>query len=199
MSPVRTLSGGERNRLLLAKLFIVPSNVLVLDEPTNDLDAETLELLEELLATNDGTLILVSHDRAFLDNVVTSTLVFEGGGKISEFVGGYSDWLDQSKQAESKQSQDSKPATTVLSKAPVAKKKLSYREGRELETLPGQIEAMEARQAELNQLINSAGFYKEDSDRVKKTLSEVQALIGELEAAYERWNELDALAESLSR
>ena len=198
-SPVRSLSGGERNRALLAQLFSQPCNLLVMDEPTNDLDLETLELLEELLATNDGTLILVSHDRAFLDNVVTSTLVFEGGGKISEFVGGYSDWLDQSKQAESKQSQDSKPATTVLSKAPVAKKKLSYREGRELETLPGQIEAMEARQAELNQLINSAGFYKEDSDRVKKTLSEVQALIGELEAAYERWNELDALAESLSR
>ena len=198
-SPVRSLSGGERNRALLAQLFSQPCNLLVMDEPTNDLDLETLELLEELLATNDGTLILVSHDRAFLDNVVTSTLVFEGGGKISEFVGGYSDWLDQSKQAESKQSQDSKPATTVLSKAPVAKKKLSYREGRELETLPGQIEAMEARQAELNQLINSAGFYKEDSDRVKKTLSEVQALIGELEAAYERWNELDALADSLSR
>ena len=198
-SPVRSLSGGERNRALLAQLFSQPCNLLVMDEPTNDLDLETLELLEELLATNDGTLILVSHDRAFLDNVVTSTLVFEGDGKISEFVGGYSDWLDQSKQAESKQSQDSKPATTVLSKAPVAKKKLSYREGRELETLPGQIEAMEARQAELNQLINSAGFYKEDSDRVKKTLSEVQALIGELEAAYERWNELDALAESLSR
>ena len=198
-SPVRSLSGGERNRALLAQLFSQPCNLLVMDEPTNDLDLETLELLEELLATNDGTLILVSHDRAFLDNVVTSTLVFEGDGKISEFVGGYSDWLDQSKQAESKQSQDSKPVTTVLSKAPVAKKKLSYREGRELETLPGQIEAMEARQAELNQLINSAGFYKEDSDRVKKTLSEVQALIGELEAAYERWNELDALAESLSR
>ena len=198
-SPVRSLSGGERNRALLAQLFSQPCNLLVMDEPTNDLDLETLELLEELLATNDGTLILVSHDRAFLDNVVTSTLVFEGDGKISEFVGGYSDWLDQSKQPESKQPQEPKAATTVLSKAPVAKKKLSYREGRELETLPGQIEAMEARQAELNLLINSAEFYKEDSDRVRKTLSEVQALIGELEAAYERWNELDALAESLSR
>ena len=198
-SPVRSLSGGERNRALLAQLFSQPCNLLVMDEPTNDLDLETLELLEELLATNDGTLILVSHDRAFLDNVVTSTLVFEGDGKISEFVGGYSDWLDQSKQPESKQSQESKPASRALSKAPAEKKKLSYREGRELETLPGRIEAMEARQAELNQLINSAEFYKEDSDRVKKTLSEVQALIGELEAAYERWNELDALAESFSR
>jgi len=198
-SPVRSLSGGERNRALLAQLFSQPCNLLVMDEPTNDLDLETLELLEELLATNDGTLILVSHDRAFLDNVVTSTLVFEGDGKISEFVGGYSDWLDQSKQPESKQSQESKPASRALSKAPTEKKKLSYREGRELETLPGRIEAMEARQAELNQLINSAEFYKEDSDRVKKTLSEVQALIGELEAAYERWNELDALAESFSR
>ena len=198
-SPVRSLSGGERNRALLAQLFSQPCNLLVMDEPTNDLDLETLELLEELLATNDGTLILVSHDRAFLDNVVTSTLVFEGDGKISEFVGGYSDWLDQSKQPESKQPQEPKAATTVLSKAPVAKKKLSYREERELEALPRQIEAMEARQAQLNLLINSAEFYKEDSDRVRKTLSEVQALIGELEAAYERWNELDALAESLSR
>ena len=198
-SPVRSLSGGERNRALLAQLFSQPCNLLVMDEPTNDLDLETLELLEELLATNDGTLILVSHDRAFLDNVVTSTLVFEGDGKISEFVGGYSDWAEQSKQPPPKPHQESKPALVVLSKSPMAKKKLSYREERELETLPGQIEAMEARQAELNLLINSAEFYKEDSDRVRKTLSEVQALIGELEAAYERWNELEALAESLSR
>ena len=198
-SPVRSLSGGERNRALLAQLFSQPCNLLVMDEPTNDLDLETLELLEELLATNDGTLILVSHDRAFLDNVVTSTLVFEGDGKISEFVGGYSDWLEQSKQPAIKQPQESKPPLAVSTKAPSAKKKLSYREERELITLPGQIEALEAKQAELNQLINSAEFYKKDADIVRNTLVEVQALAGELDIAYERWNELDALAESFSR
>ncbi len=198
-SPVRSLSGGERNRALLAQLFSQPCNLLVMDEPTNDLDLETLELLEELLATNDGTLILVSHDRTFLDNVVTSTLVFEGDGKINEFVGGYSDWVDQSKQPAAKQPQESRPTPPSSPKAPAAKKNLSYREQRELETLPGQIEAMEARQAEQNQLINSAEFYKGDADRVRKNLTEAQALNRELEIAYERWNELEALAESLFR
>ncbi len=198
-SPVRSLSGGERNRALLAQLFSQPCNLLVMDEPTNDLDLETLELLEELLATNEGTLILVSHDRAFLDNVVTSTLVFEGDGKISEYVGGYSDWLAQSKQPAAKQPQESKPTLPSVPKASAAKKKLSYREQRELETLPAQIEAMEAKQAELNRRINSAEFYKGDPGLVKESLAKAQVLTGQLEAAYERWNELEALAESFSR
>ena len=202
-SPVRTLSGGERNRALLAQLFSQPCNLLVMDEPTNDLDMETLELLEELLSTFEGTLILVSHDRTFLDNVVTSTLVFEGNGRINEFVGGYSDWLAQAKAATEKPPQEPKapspappPATA---KATTARRKLTYKEQRELETLPGQIEAIEARLAKLNQQINSVSFYQQEPGQVKKTLDEAQDLARELEIAYERWNELDALAESLSR
>ena len=199
-SPVRSLSGGERNRALLAQLFSEPCNVLVMDEPTNDLDMETLELLEEMLANFEGTLILVSHDRAFLDNVVSSTLVFEGDGSIKEYVGGYSDWLAQAKQTTSKPAQETSPASPpAVSKAPMTKKKLSYKEQRELETLPGQIEAMETRQAALNQRINSPDFYKESPEQVKKTLDEAQALIAELEVAFERWNELEALAEALGR
>jgi ATP-binding cassette subfamily F protein uup len=198
-SPVSSLSGGERNRALLAQLFSQPCNLLVMDEPTNDLDMETLELLEELLANFEGTLILVSHDRAFLDNVVTGTLVFEGDGTIKEYVGGYSDWLAQAKLAAVKPA----PATPTPSPAPpkaaTAKKKMSYKEQRELEKMPKQIEAMEARQAELNRQINSADFYKESPERVKQALDEAQALIAELEIAYERWNELEALAGSLSR
>ncbi len=198
-SPVRSLSGGERNRALLAQLFSEPCNLLVMDEPTNDLDMETLELLEEMLANFEGTLILVSHDRAFLDNVVSSTLVFEGDGNIKEFVGGYSDWLAQAKQAVTKPVQEASPETPVRVKPPVSKKKLSYKEQRELETLPAQIEAMEIRQAALNQRINSADFYKESPEQVKKTLDDAQALVAELEVAFERWNELEALAESLGR
>ena len=193
-SPVRSLSGGERNRALLARLFSQPCNLLVMDEPTNDLDMETLELLEELLASFEGTLILVSHDRVFLDNVVTNTLVFEGEGKIGEYVGGYSDWLAQAKPAEPKPTAAPAPAKAEPPKAPAAKKKMSYKEQRELESLPGQIEALEARQAELNQAINSVDFYKQDAAAVKKQLDEAESLMAELEAAYQRWNELDAMA-----
>ncbi len=194
-SPVRSLSGGERNRALLARLFSQPCNLLVMDEPTNDLDMETLELLEELLAGFEGSLILVSHDRAFLDNVVTSTLVFEGGGKIGEYVGGYSDWLEQAKPAEPKPAVPAPaPPKAEPAKAPAPKKKMSYKEQRELESLPGQIEAMEARQAELNATLNAADFYKQDAETVKKMLAEVQSLELELEASYQRWNELDAIA-----
>jgi len=194
-SPVRSLSGGERNRALLARLFSQPCNLLVMDEPTNDLDMETLELLEELLAGFEGSLILVSHDRAFLDNVVTSTLVFEGGGKIGEYVGGYSDWLEQAKQTQARQAiAPPAPPKAEPAKAPLPKKKMSYKEQRELESLPGQIEAMEARQAELNAAINAADFYKQDAETVKKMLAEVQSLELELEASYQRWNELDAMA-----
>lgn len=200
-SPVSTLSGGERNRALLAQLFSQPCNLLVMDEPTNDLDLETLELLEELLANFEGTLILVSHDRSFLDNVVTNTLVFEGDGIITECVGGYSDWLHQVQQATPKPAQASPtPSPAPLPpKPPTTRKKLTYKEQRELETLPGQIEAMETQQTELHQLMNSAEFYKAEPDQVKKTLDQVQALTEELELAYERWNELEAIAESLAR
>jgi ATP-binding cassette subfamily F protein uup len=197
-SPVRSLSGGERNRAFLARLFSQPCNLLVMDEPTNDLDMETLELLEELLANFEGTLLLVSHDRAFLDNVVTNTLVFEGEGKIGEYVGGYSDWLAQARQPKSQ------PAAPTLIKpepanAPAARKKLSYKEQRELEALPAQIEQLENRQAELNMRINSEDFYRQDQAAVKQALNEAQALEAKLEEAYERWNELDAMAEVLAR
>ncbi len=193
-SPVRSLSGGERNRALLARLFSQPCNLLVMDEPTNDMDVETLELLEELLAGFEGTLILVSHDRAFLDNVVTSTLVFEGDGKIGEYVGGYSDWLEQTKPENRQTPAAPTPPKAEQAKAPLSKKKMSYKEQRELENLPKQIEAMEARQVELNTTLNAADFYKQDAETVKKLLAEAQSLELELEASYQRWNELDALA-----
>jgi ATP-binding cassette subfamily F protein uup len=199
-SPIRSLSGGERNRALLARLFSQPCNVLVLDEPTNDLDLETLELLEELLAGFEGTLLLVSHDRVFLDNVVTSTLVFEGDGKIGEYVGGYSDWLAKSKSAEPRATA-AKPVQLSSESAkarPTARKKPSYKEQRELESLPGLIEGLEARQAELNALINSADFYRQDPDTVKNILAEAESLTQTLEAHYARWDELEALTTEIA-
>ena len=144
MSPVRSLSGGERNRLLLAKLFIIPSNVLVLDEPTNDLDAETLDLLEDRLLEYNGTILMVSHDREFLNNVVTSTVVFEGEGRLQEYVGGYDDWLMQrNTSTEPPKSMASKEQKQKTERPPRQKQKLSYKETRELEALPQTIEALE--------------------------------------------------------
>ncbi|MBM4201528.1 MAG: ATP-binding cassette domain-containing protein [Gammaproteobacteria bacterium] len=189
-SPVKTLSGGEQNRALLARLFSQPCNVLVLDEPTNDLDIETLELLEELLGDFEGTVLLVSHDRAFLDRVVTGTFVFEGEGRVAEYVGGYSDWLQQRGSA----------AAVASTVAPVAKapersrsrKKLSYREQRELEQLPAEIESLEARRAEVNGLINTPEFYRREPADVQRTLDELKRLEAQLELSFERWNELES-------
>jgi ATP-binding cassette subfamily F protein uup len=193
-SPIRSLSGGEKNRALLARLFSRPANLLVMDEPTNDLDLESLELLEDLLAGYDGTLLLVSHDRAFLDGVVTQSLVFEGEGKVSEYVGGYSDW-----QAQRKASPASKPAKPAAAEAPkpaasapAAKKKLGYKEQRELEQLPGLIESLEARQAELSELINSGELYRRDRAEQDRLLAEFSGLEERLLQAYQRWEELDA-------
>jgi ATP-binding cassette subfamily F protein uup len=188
-SPVSSLSGGERNRLLLARLFAQPANLLVLDEPTNDLDVETLELLEELLLDFDGTLLLVSHDRAFLDNVVTSSLVFEGDGVIGEYVGGYTDWL---RQRESPRAAPDKPvvntaqpqARTENSSKPV---KRSYKDQRELDSLPARIESLEAEQTALQQAINDPGFYRQTPHAVSATLSRLDAVIAELEQCYARW------------
>ena len=196
-SPVSTLSGGERNRLLLARLLARPANLLVLDEPTNDLDVETLELLEELLLDYQGTLLLVSHDRAFLDNVVTSTLVFEGEGRIGEYVGGYSDWQRQWQAAV----RESKPAATAgLSNPspPQAKsagkmKKLSYKDQRELNALPARIEALENEQAQLHAAVNDAGFYQQSPDDISAALGRLEAISRELETCYERWGILEAL------
>jgi len=192
-SPVSSLSGGERNRLLLARLFARPANLLVMDEPTNDLDVETLELLEELLMGFSGTLLLVSHDREFLDNVVTSTLVFEGDGRIGEYVGGYSDWLRQQQpvaQAAGKR-QAAKPAIT-RDKSAGKPNKLSYKDQRELDALPGQIEALETEQDELQQAVSDPGFYQQAQETVKAALARLEAVNGELETCYERWEALEA-------
>jgi len=209
-APITRLSGGERNRLLLARLFAQPSNLLVMDEPTNDLDVETLELLEELLLDYTGTLLLVSHDRDFLDNVVTSTLALEGDGRLGDYVGGYSDWLRQrpvlarhSREGgnpasfEMKQDQqldsrlrgnDEQKAAPIL---PPAKKKLSYKDQRELEQLPGRIEQLETDIAARTEAMQDAAFYAQDAAAQQRANAELAALQAELDKAYARWEELD--------
>jgi ATP-binding cassette subfamily F protein uup len=192
-SPVRTLSGGERNRLLLARLFAQPANLLVMDEPTNDLDIETLELLEELLMDYAGTLRLVSHDRACLDNVVTSTLVFEGEGRIGEYVGGYSDWLRQRKQGPAVTSaQPRTPPAEQNPGSPDGPRKLSYKDQRELEALPQQIEVLEAEQTALQEKISNPAFYQQPQDEITGTLARLETVITELEDSYIRWDVLDS-------
>ncbi|MBO9552937.1 ATP-binding cassette domain-containing protein [Pseudomonas sp.] len=208
-TPVKALSGGERARLLLAKLFSKPANLLVLDEPTNDLDVETLELLEEVLSNYKGTVLMVSHDRAFLDNVVTSTLVFEGEGKVREYVGGYEDWIRQGGSAKLLGVTESKSGKSELNSAvvekpvevatpapaaPVAdasKKKLSYKLQRELEMLPGQIDEVEQRMAEAQEEVNAAGFYQRPIAETSAVLARIEKLQGELDALVERWAELE--------
>ncbi|WP_372013489.1 ATP-binding cassette domain-containing protein [Pseudoxanthomonas sp. 10H] len=197
-APITRLSGGERNRLLLARLFAQPSNLLVMDEPTNDLDVETLELLEELLADYAGTLLLVSHDRDFLDNVVTSTLVMEGEGRVGEYVGGYTDWLRQrpaTTEAAAKPAR-SKAADTgvapVAAPAPAAaRRKLSYKDTRELELLPARIEALEAELSALAAAMSEAGFYQQDPGAVAAHTRRMAEAQDELDTAYARWSELD--------
>ena len=215
-SPVKALSGGERNRLLLARLFTRPANVLVLDEPTNDLDLETLELLEEQLVEWPGTLLLVSHDRAFLDNVVTSTFAFEGEGRVREYVGGYADWLRQTASptrtqrgaeitkakataagsaATEGQSPSSVASASFVSSTPAPAEKprrLSYKEQRELEALPPRIEALEDEQRTLEATIAAPQFYREPADAINATLARLDALQQELVDAYARWEELDS-------
>jgi ATP-binding cassette subfamily F protein uup len=196
MSPVSSLSGGERNRLLLAKLFIIPSSVLVLDEPTNDLDAETLDLLEDRLLEYNGTILMVSHDREFLNNVVTSTVVFEGGGRLQEYVGGYDDWLMQRNgPAQPQKSTASKGQKQKTEGPPRQKQKLSYKETRELETLPQTIEALEAEKQRLTATLNSPEFYaSRDLIKIKAACDRLEALEKELNEAYHRWDELESLA-----
>lgn len=191
-SPVRALSGGERNRLLLARLFTRPANVLVLDEPTNDLDLETLELLEEVLAEWPGTLLLVSHDRVFLDNIVTSTFVFEGEGRVQEYVGGYEDWIRQRDatvlpppRLRLRSVQPTPPTTP-----PARPRRLSYHEVRELEALPDRIDALEAEHRALNERIAAPDFYRESPDAIRESLARADALSHEITEAYERWDEL---------
>ncbi|MGR9087364.1 MAG: ATP-binding cassette domain-containing protein [Gammaproteobacteria bacterium] len=194
-SPVISLSGGEKNRLLLARLFTKPANLIVMDEPTNDLDLETLELLEEKLVNYDGTLLLVSHDRAFLDNVVTSVFVLDGTGKIEEFVGGYTDWLAQRVEPAPKLQESKKAAPTEKTgqPSPAKKKKLSFKEQQELNQLPERIEQLESKQADLTQLTHSSEFYKSDQAAIARTMDELTQITALLEQAYQRWEELDAL------
>ena len=215
-SPVKALSGGERNRLLLARLFTRPANVLVLDEPTNDLDIETLELLEEELVEWPGTLLLVSHDRVFLDNIVTSTIVFEGDGCVQEYVGGYEDWLRQRRvnptaavkaaavkkgcatpasvvaQNAGSAGRGSGAAQNVSSAVPRVKKKLSYKEQRELAALPSRIEALEAEQRDLRAQIADADFYKAPRAGIEAALARVDPLARELTDTYARWHDLES-------
>ncbi len=214
---VGTLSGGEQNRATLAKLFSKPANILVLDEPTNDLDIETLELLEELLLNFDGTLLLVSHDREFMDNTVTRILAVEGNGQISESVGGYSDWLSRGGSlrddlknpasngnngapetrrnqigSSNKTNSASTTANSVSNTANKAKPRLSYQVQRELDKLPAKIESLESQQAELEEQIAAPDFYESDAGLIKTTLTELSVIQNNLETCYQRWEELEA-------
>jgi ATP-binding cassette subfamily F protein uup len=197
--PVRALSGGERNRLLLARLFTQPANLLVMDEPTNDLDTETLELLEELLLEFQGTLLLVSHDRALLDAVVTSTLVFEGDGKVREYVGGYEDWRRQRPEPEPDKARSPRPAKQVPAAVeakprPLPRRdKLGYKDQRELEALPARIEDLEAAVAGIHGRMADPAFYQGSGTEISVTRDRLGALEAELAAAYARWEALEAL------
>ncbi len=201
-SPVKSCSGGERNRLLLARLFTQPANVLVLDEPTNDLDIETLELLEELLANYDGTLFLVSHDRAFLDNVVTQVIAFEGDGKLIEYAGGYEDWVRvkkfQAASSSAASGASAKPAISTPARAPApaekpkAASKLSFKEARELEELPRRIEALEREQADIAAHFADGSIFRSDPKRARQLQARSEEIEAEVSAALTRWEELES-------
>ncbi|MDH3433263.1 MAG: ATP-binding cassette domain-containing protein, partial [Gammaproteobacteria bacterium] len=199
MMPVSALSGGERNRVILAKLFTRAANLLVLDEPTNDLDIETLEVLENKLCEFGGTLIVVSHDREFLDNVVTSTIVFEKDGRIQEYVGGYSDWLRQGREL----AETDNPYAVAARKHEAAERrknrvptKLSYKDQRELDQLPAEIESIEATINALQAAVSEPGFYAQNHEVVQAQLQELQDAEALLEKRVERWSELEILRES---
>jgi ATP-binding cassette subfamily F protein uup len=188
-SPVRMLSGGERNRLLLARLFAKPANVLVLDEPTNDLDIESLELLEQALQDYAGTILLVSHDRAFLDNVVTQTLASEGDGKWKEYAGGYSDYLRQRTVLK-----EEVPEKKDVSPREKTRTKLSYKETRELQALPDEISALEAEQKALSEKMISPDYYRQPADALRADQARVAEIEALLMEKLERWNELESRA-----
>jgi len=190
-SPVKSLSGGEKNRLLLARLFTKSANLIIMDEPTNDLDLETLEMLEEKLVDYEGTLLLVSHDRAFLDNVVTSVFVFEGEGEINEYIGGYAEWFALAK----KRKEDKKPIEQVKKQKPKASsnKKIGFKQQKELDQLPGQIDQLELEQEKLTKKTADVDFYKQEQDKIKETLDMLKEVEQKLEKAYQRWDELEAM------
>ena len=198
-TPVKSLSGGERNRVILAKLFTRPANLLVLDEPTNDLDIETLEVLEQKLCDYNGTLIVVSHDREFLDNVVTSTIVFEENGRIQEYVGGYGDWVRQGKQlavADNPYEAEERKRRAAERRRQRPATKLGYKDQRELDALPAEIEELEAAIATLQKTVAEPGFYAQDTVAVRETLERLAESEAELERRVERWGELETLAAS---
>jgi ATP-binding cassette subfamily F protein uup len=195
-TPLRALSGGERNRVLLARLFSKPANLLVLDEPTNDLDVETLELLEELLSNYDGSVLLVSHDRAFLNNLVTSVIAFEGRGQVMEYVGGYDDWVRQGgrwtePEAQKPVEPQKKTVEDTDTKGPQRSKKLSYKLQREFDELPARIEQLEVQQAELEAEVNAPDFYQQPQSHIDQRLALLAKISAELEACFERWAELE--------
>lgn len=197
-SPVKALSGGERNRLLLARLFARSANVLVMDEPTNDLDIESLELLEATLQSYGGTLLLVSHDRAFLDNVVTQTLAAEGGGKWQEYVGGYSDWLEQRPDAAptpAKARQENRPQDMRRAAAT----KLSFKEARELAQLPAEIAALEQQQHALTARMSGADYHKQGSEQIKTDLKLAEGIERQLAEKFARWAALEEKQATMTR
>ncbi|MDT8370397.1 MAG: ATP-binding cassette domain-containing protein [Gammaproteobacteria bacterium] len=194
-TPIRSLSGGERNRLLLAKLFTQPANLLVMDEPTNDLDAETLDLLEDLLMNYQGTLLLVSHDRSFLNNVAMSTIVFDDDGQVREYIGGYDDWQQQRQQDKAYEAQKTKTVTkAVKSEIKSTKKKssLTYQEQLDLAAYPKKIAELDKKQTELHDTIGQPAFYKQSEDKIAATQAELAKVTAELDAAYEKWEALEA-------
>ncbi len=202
LTPVKALSGGERNRVILAKLFTRPANLLILDEPTNDLDMETLDVLEDRLTEFSGTLIVVSHDRRFLDNVVTSTIVFEDGGKVQEYVGGYSDWIRQGHRLTEVENPHGakRDKAELRSEAPMdAPKKLGYKEQRELDGLPGEIEALENSISEIEARLSDPAFYNGDHEKVQAAATELDGLQSNLDQRMERWTELTDLADAYER
>jgi ATP-binding cassette subfamily F protein uup len=196
-TPAAALSGGERNRLLLARLFARPANLWVMDEPTNDLDIDTLELLEEYIAEFPGTLLVVSHDRAFLDHVVTGLLVFEGAGRVREFVGGYSDWMRYREQSAAPAPRVA-PAPQAAALRPSKPRRLSYNEQRELGALPARLEQLEQDKHRLESELTDGAFYRGDPQGLHERLNRLAALSGELEAGYARWSELESLAAATS-
>ena len=204
-TPAKALSGGEQNRAILAKVFSKPANVLVLDEPTNDLDIETLELLEELLIKFDGTVLLVSHDRQFMDNVVASTMVFSESGSVVEYVGGYSDWVRKGgslSESENISKKDKGDSSKIKSRGnesnsslriETKKEIISYKEQRELQNLPKSIEKLEARKNSLEKLISASDFYNNENLMIQKTLKDLSDLQTKLDTTYQRWEELENL------
>ena len=193
--PVKVLSGGERNRALLAKLFTRPSNVLVLDEPTNDLDADTLELLEEMLMEYQGTVLLVSHDREFLNNIVTSTIVFEGNARLIEYVGGYDDWLRQRSFSSTEGTDKTKKKEKPEKSRPLQERlrTLTFKEKKELETLPKLIESLEAERAGLYKTLADPDFYKDNGSRIPTVKARIEELDKEIPSVYERWEILESI------